>query len=258
MDLYYAKLLAQLLYPLGLVVWLSLGALLAQIRGKPGWARGLQLAALALLWLAATPRFSVWLRAPLEQRNPPLSVASTPTAEAILVLGGGMGTADPPRLTPDLNAAGDRILQAARLYQAGKAPLVVVSGGGSPLLGSGGPEAPAMAALLQEWGVPAKAIRLESRSLTTRENAVNSARLLARLGIHRVLLVTSALHMPRALASVRAVGVEAMPAPTDFEVTRVRSRTLLDWLPDAEALVGTTRAIKEYLGLLYYRYQGWV
>jgi uncharacterized SAM-binding protein YcdF (DUF218 family) len=70
------------------------------------------------------------------------------------------------------------------------------------------------------------------------------------------LLVTSALHMPRALATFRALGVDTIPAPTDFEAVPQPFHPLR-WLPDAETLAASTQAIKEYLGLWVYRWRGW-
>jgi uncharacterized SAM-binding protein YcdF (DUF218 family) len=98
---------------------------------------------------------------------------------------------------------------------AGKARFVIASGGA---LRKGPAETYAMAALLTAWGVPQEAIILETASRNTYENAINSKRLLEAHGLHQVLLVTSALHMPRALALFRALGIDAGPAPTDFEV----------------------------------------
>jgi uncharacterized SAM-binding protein YcdF (DUF218 family) len=117
-------------------------------------------------------------------------------------------------------------------------------------------EAAAMRDFLVELGVPATAVVLEERSRNTRENALYTAEVLQAQGIGPVLLVTSALHMPRALATFQAAGVDAIPAATDFEVIQ-RPRVLLDWLPDAEALAASTRALKEYLGLWVYRHRGW-
>ncbi len=68
--------------------------------------------------------------------------------------------------------------------------------------------------------------------------------------------MTSALHMLRALAAFRAAGVDAVPAATDFEVMP-RPDNLLRWLPDAQALADSTRALKEYLGMAVYWWRGW-
>jgi uncharacterized SAM-binding protein YcdF (DUF218 family) len=64
--------------------------------------------------------------------------------------------------------------------------------------------------------------------------------------------------MPRALATFRAEGINALPSPTDYEVVDREGYTILDFLPDAEALADTTQAIKEYMGLVVYRWRGWI
>ena len=73
-----------------------------------------------------------------------------------------------------------------------------------------------------------------------------------------VLLVTSASHMRRAQATFARVGIEAVPAATDQQAVTQSEQTLLDWMPDAEALFMTTVALKEYLGWYYYRGKGWL
>jgi uncharacterized SAM-binding protein YcdF (DUF218 family) len=164
----------------------------------------------------------------------------------------------PPRISIDLSDAADRVLHAARLYRAGKAPVVLVTGGAIPWLGSDIPEAGSMVALLEEWGVPGAAIIAEAASRNTYENAVFSKPLLSEYGLRRVLLVTSALHMRRALATFRTAGIDAVPAATDYTVTYRDWRTVIDFLPDARALSHTTDAIREYVGYVYYRWKGWI
>jgi uncharacterized SAM-binding protein YcdF (DUF218 family) len=70
--------------------------------------------------------------------------------------------------------------------------------------------------------------------------------------------VTSALHMRRALATFRSAGIEAVPVTADIETVDTGDRSLLRWMPSAEALEGSTRAIKEYAGFLVYRWRGWI
>ena len=82
--------------------------------------------------------------------------------------------------------------------------------------------------------------------------------MLAERGLQRVLLVTSAGHMPRALATFKSAGIDAAPAATDFRVTHQDRRTAIDFLPDAEALSRTTDAIKETISYLYYWWKGWI
>jgi uncharacterized SAM-binding protein YcdF (DUF218 family) len=117
-------------------------------------------------------------------------------------------------------------------------------------------EAAEIADLLVEWGVPRAAIVEEGASRTTSENAVQVARLLRTRGLRRVLLVTSALHMRRALAAFRAEGVEAIPSPCDALATARPRRGPLDWLPRPEALQRTHDALWELLGLAAYRVTG--
>ena len=87
---------------------------------------------------------------------------------------------------------------------------------------------------------------------------MNKSQVLAEYGLQRVLLVTSALHRPQTLASFKSAGIDAVPAATDFTVTYKDQRTVIDFLPDAEALSRTTDAIKEYVGYAYYRWKGWI
>ena len=211
-----------------------------------------------VLWVASTPIFADYLGLTLESRYPPVAVGGTPSDDAIVVLGGAVGGPEPPRITLDLTDASDRVLHTARLYRASKAPVVVISGGAIPWLGSDIPEAESMQTLLEEWGVPAASIISESISRNTHDNAVLTKRLLVERGLRRVLLVTSAMHMRRALATFASAGVDAVPAATDFTVTYRDHRTLIDFLPDAKALSHTTDAIKEYIGYAYYRWRGWI
>ncbi len=257
MDLYLSKLIPLFIYPLGFAVLLSVLAT-GLLGVSAGLARLFLFVAVIVLWGASTPMFADYLGLTLEGQYPPVAVAATPVADVIVVLGGAVGGAKPPRVVPDLSAAADRVLHAARLYRAGKAPVVLISGGNIPWLGSTMPEAKLIQALLEEWGVPAASIISEAASRNTYENAVLSRQVLAEHGLQRVLLVTSALHMPRALATFKTAGIDAVPGATDFAVTYRDHLTLIDFLPDAEALSRTTYAMREYVGYAYYRWKGWI
>jgi uncharacterized SAM-binding protein YcdF (DUF218 family) len=124
------------------------------------------------------------------------------------------------------------------------------------------PEASDLATLLRFLGVAPEAILEDARSRTTRENAVEARRLLDPLAARRILLVTSALHMPRAAALFRGQGFEVVPAPTDWLVVesgpRSRLGVALSLLPNVESLAVTTRALREWLGLAVARTLGWL
>jgi uncharacterized SAM-binding protein YcdF (DUF218 family) len=201
---------------------------------------------MAWLWLWSTPAASLGLRSHLESRYPDIPVASLPSADAVVVLGGAVRPPEARGGLVDLGSSADRVWQAARLYKAGKAPLVVLSGGSDPAY-SVMSEAEAMQVFLRDLGVPDKAMLLETESRNTQQNAENTTRLLRARGIHRILLVTSALHMERALRQFEGRGLEVIPAATDREAG---APPPIPWryLPDADSLVASARAFKELVG----------
>ena len=234
-----------LISPLGTALALGLVALAL---GLWRWRRlSWLLAAVALLWLWvwSTPAASLWLRAGLESRYPPLALQAVPSAQAIVVLGGALSPPSAGRPWPDLSAGADRVWHAARLFRAGKAPLVLMSGGIDPAF-SQVSEAQAMRDFIQDLGVPSAAVLLEPDSRNTRENAQFTAVLLRQRQINSVLLVTSALHMRRALAHFKAQGLQVLPVATDH--SPLAAPGLAGWLPDTVALDGSGRAFKELIG----------
>lgn len=262
MFLYLSKLLPLFFYPLGLACVLMVVALVTLWK-RPRWAAGAIALALFVLLVGSNGWVSRSLVRSLEEQN---LGGELPKAEAIVVLGGATKPAIPPRPAVDLSEEGDRVLYAAQLYQQNKSPLVIVSGGRISWRGKGGSESADMATILSQMGVPASAIIQDPDSFNTYENAVNVRKILETRGIRRVLLVTSAMHMPRSLLIFKHQGIAVIPAPTDFLVTEndlqelqsSPQAILLNLLPDAERLHKFTRALKEYLGLLVYRLRGWL
>jgi uncharacterized SAM-binding protein YcdF (DUF218 family) len=262
MFVFLSKALPPLFYPVGLACLLIILALLS---GKRSGLRKIALIlALLVLFLGGNRWVAMGLARSLERRYLPPD--PMPAAQAIVVLGGGTESPDPPRLMTEVNSAGDRVLYAAWLYQQGKAPVILASGGMLDWEQRQTTSAQNMAALLEMIGVPPRAILLQPDSRNTYEDALYSARLLKAAGIRRILLVTSAWHMPRALRLFQAQGLEVVPAPTDFNVTDVAWKELtspdvrvqiLALLPSAENLGLTTRMLKEYLGMLVYDLQGY-
>jgi len=260
-----SKLLPIFVYPVGLVCILML--LAAVLPRQPRWQRGFIALAFLLLWLGSSNLIATPLVRSLEWRYlPPEEV---PTAEVIVVLGGATKTADYPRQTVELGEAGDRALYAAWLYHQGKADHLLLTGGNvfTDTLITKPPEAEDMLAVMQMFNVPEQAIWLETESRNSYENALFSRPLLAEKGINTILLVTSAIHMPRAVALFEKQGFEVIPLPTDFVVTQqgwqaITRPSILaqlgNVLPVVENLQLTTSAMKEYLGLLVYRLQGWL
>lgn len=204
----------------------------------------------------------------IEAIHPAVPIEFVESASYIVVLGGSMEPPVYPRVIAELGESGDRVIHAWRLYQAGKAPVVIVSGGqiyaGSDVL----PESVYMRDMLVELGVPEAHIIVESDSRTTYENAVNTFQILAALSdsdegatsgpeaTPSVLLVTSALHMGRALAAFRKAGVYVTAATTDIRQANNGAPGWLRWFPDARALSRSTEVIREWLATMVYRALG--
>jgi uncharacterized SAM-binding protein YcdF (DUF218 family) len=263
-----SKFLPLLLYPLGLACVLLAAAL--WLRRRPRWRTVLIAVALAALWLGGNRVVAMWLMRSLEQQYLPSPAlrAYEVRADAIVVLGGGSRTRAYPRAIAEVNEAGDRLLYAARLYREGVAPYLLLSGGRALIVGAAlVPEAETMAEVLVEIGVPREALWLESSSRNTHENAVEALSILERQGVERIVLVTSASHMPRSMALFAQTGLEVIPAAADFQVVQedwayyTRPNPLIqlsNLLPRASDLERTTRALKEYVGMLVYGFQGWL
>jgi len=264
MFFFLSKFLPLFAYPLGLACVLLIAAL--AVRRRPRWQTTLVALTLVVLWLSGTRPLAATLVRSLERQH--LPPATVPRAEVIVVLGGGSRTADFPRSTPELNEAGDRLLHAAWLYRQQAAPRILLSGGRIPLLGAATvPEAETMAEFMTMMGVPREALVLEKTSRNTYENAVEIKKILDREGLSRIILVTSATHMPRAYRIFTKMGLTVTPAPTDFLVTDkdwvhlTRPEIdvqLINLLPTAGNLEDLSTALKEYIGLAIYWWRGWL
>lgn len=241
-----SKFAIALISPLGTSLFLGLCALLFAAASRKRVAA--VLGTLAVVWLGvwSLPVPSNWLRGTLEDQFPRVAVQALPSADAIVVLGGGVRPPATIKATPNLEAGADRVWYGARLFEAGKAPLVLLSGGSDPAFSTMS-EAQAMRELMVAFGVNPGAIVLEGQSRNTTQNARLSAQMLRERGAHRILLVTSALHMARALARFKHEGLIVVPAATDYEVRQ--GPAWADWLPDTLALDGSARAMKEWVGL---------
>ena len=257
MYIYLSKVLPLFVMPLGVTLILLLVALLLIRKRKRRYAGGVVLAAFAYLWVMSTPIVGENLYRRIEANYPPIPLSEVPQAGCIVVLGGLVEDAEPPRVDVDFSDAVDRIFKTAELYGAGKAPYVVVTGGQKPWSTSRRSEAELIRDQLAAWGVPEEVILLEGSSRNTRENALYTKNLLDSIHCSDVLLVTSSAHMPRSMAAFRAVGVTALPVSTDLRAAKTESITLISFLPDARALEMSSDALRELVGQWVYEMKGW-
>lgn len=239
---------ALLLPPASALLLMLLGTLLRRWRAKLG--RALQWLGVAWLWLAATPAFGGALLGTLQPYPPLPSDGALPQADAIVVLS---AEGDPVGAEYGGPIAGamtmQRLRYAAALQRRTGLPLLV-SGG---VLGRGQPSLAAMMAdaASREFGVPVR--WREDRSADTFENAAFSAELLKKDGVRRVLLVTSAWHMPRSVACFEAQGLTVVAAPTAF---RSPTEGAANWIPHWHGLRDTALALHEWVGRAVYAVRG--
>jgi uncharacterized SAM-binding protein YcdF (DUF218 family) len=158
----------------------------------------------------------------------------------------------------DLVASSDRVLHAARLFRADKVKRILVSGGNIPWLPGERPEAELIREFLVEWGVPSGSIEIAGASRNTYENALEIRSMRELQPFVSALLVNSATHMPRAMAVFLRAGIPMTAATTDIEVVTPGPWTLLRCLPNADALVMTTTAMREWIGFWVYRARGYL
>lgn len=253
MPLVLAKAIGLLLLPPGIFILLALVAVALGWR-FPRFARALLVLVLVAAYALSIRPVAGPLVTTLEDRHPALSGVPT-GAEAIVVLGGGTLSESPARAGGWLSDSSlQRIHYAASLARGNDLP--VFTTGGTPL-GRGVPTGRIMArALIRDYGIPRVRIVEETASRNTAEHP----RLLKPLlrDRTRLLLVTTAWHMPRAVATFEAAGLDPIPAPTDYHAGRGVPFHPLDLVPSAEALVLSRNAFHEYLGLAYYRLRGWI
>lgn len=240
-----SRIVAQLLLPPANLLLLGLlGAILTRWWRKLG--RALVALAVLALYLLSIPVVANRLLRALE---PAAAVDLRQPAQAIVILGGGLHANTPEYGGETINATTlERARYGARLYRQTRLPIAVT--GGVLMRGQRVSEGALMEKSLREdFRVPVRWV--EGQAHTTEQNAVLTARILRPLGITRVYLVTHAWHMPRAMLSFAAAGLEPVPAPTGF-TTSFRS-DIRGFIPDAKSLQKSYFAMHEAIGLLWYR-----
>ena len=211
----------------------------------------LVIAAISLTAIVSLKPVTNLLLRPLEERFPELSEdcerEECKKVGGIVVLGGGLNAeAASSRSGSGLSSASGRVTEAAILARRFPHAKILYAGGGETQ-----PEAEQGKDLLVRLGVDPERILVESRSRNTAENARFSLAMVNLEPDSTWLLVTSAAHMPRAIAAFRGVGFEIEAYPVDFRAAS--SVTGFD-LPGG--LENTRFAVKEYVGLVTYRLMG--
>ncbi len=210
---------------------------------------------LALLTVVGLSPLGNALILPLEQRFPPWNDARG-APDGMVVLGGGISPdVSAARGIVALNEAAERITAAAVLAHKYPKARIIYSGGSNRLLSPPVPEAPAAVEELEALGVAHDRITAEEQSRNTIENAVFSRLIAQPQPGERWLLITSAYHMPRAIAAFRAAGFPVEAYPVDWR-TRGPDDVVRPFAALSAGLERTDVAVHEWIGLLAYRLSG--
>ncbi|MBI4724147.1 MAG: YdcF family protein, partial [Rhodomicrobium sp.] len=232
-------------------ILLFAGASLAALGRKRTGLR-LALAGVVLYITFGFSPFSNWLLVPLELRAGGIAEKDMEGAAGIIVLGGAIGEGSAiGDGAPHLNESADRMIEAVRLAKRYPALPIIFSGGKAELIQ--GQDAPSEAELARrffaEFQLAPPRLRLEDRARNTYENAVLTAKLLQPDPGQKWILVTSAFHMPRAIALFEGQGFRILPSPTDFRTNGTVDLWHIFPQP-SDGLRRTDIAAKEWAGIL--------
>ncbi|NTW54570.1 MAG: YdcF family protein [Chlorobaculum sp.] len=243
-----SKLLPLFVLPPGICLLLAIAGLLFK-------RRSLVWLSLALLWVLSLPVVGGELMRRIEMPYHRVPVERVRHADAIVVLSGMLQQIDGAPLG-ELGDAGDRFEGGIDLFKAGKAPVLLFTGGQMPWNTGCVPEGVLLSKRAQLCGVPVRQIRVTSAVANTAGEAVASAALLdvSPRKPKRIILVTSASHMQRSLLLFKAAGFEVDPWPVDFRATDLkRQATIFDFMPDTNGMNNSSMALRELIGRTVYR-----
>lgn len=214
------------------------------------WKEGVAICVIAIsVWLISTIFFADVLFRELEGSY---TIPKSPHGDVILLLGGGLYDGAPD--FSGIGAPGEemmaRIVTAVRLQKLLGIPVIV--SGGTVFESQVNTEAAVVRRFLEDLGVPHEKIIEESKSRDTFENAEYTVKICSKFGYKRPVLVTSAFHMMRSVASFQNAGMKVLPFPANFRTWRNKIYGWQDFLPIG--FEGSSTALREYLGLLFYKF----
>jgi uncharacterized SAM-binding protein YcdF (DUF218 family) len=226
-------------------------------------SRAILVAAALLLWTLSAPVIADALLRGVEGHRVRLEAAPMPKADAVVVLSGMLTHVQGEKgLVSEWGEAADRLFGGLELMQADKAPRLVLTRGLLPWQGKIRAEGEILREIAIAAGVPAEKILLTAPAMNTADEAVGVRQLLGGTAsgstsgpMPRVLLVTSAFHMPRSKALFERQGFTVIEYPVDFRVDAT-SGAPMKYLPSASSLRDADLSIRELLGRLYYALRG--
>ncbi len=247
-----SKILSYLLRP---VIWLLILAAIALFHKNQRKRRqSLLLGFLVLLFFSntfiVTKITSLWAVSPTQV---------TRTYDVGVVLGGGTVTYEKKYNRVTYKGDIDRLLQAITLYEDGKIKKILVTGASGNLMYPHLKEAKLLRSFLLKTGIPKRNILMDTLAENTHENAVYTKRILEQHPhIRSVLLITSSLHMRRAMACFRHEGVSVQPYATNLINSETHWNVEYLLIPNASNFLIWDGVIHEILGYGVYKITGYI
>ena len=241
--IYFHKILPLIASPLFIILGLIILGLI--IGSKKTSFMGL-----IVLVVCSLPIFSNRLIAYLEHNYQLKNISEVDTADAIVVLSGMVRTIQTNEvLSYEFSESVDRIFAGIDLFKENKAPSLILTGGKMPW-SIGKPEGEYLRDVAIKYGVPRKNILLTENVQNTDQEAKSVKKILT-IDAPKVILVTSAFHMPRAQKVFEAVGIRIVPFPVDFRNASSKL-TFMHFMPSARSIWETSFFVKEMIGRTYY------
>jgi uncharacterized SAM-binding protein YcdF (DUF218 family) len=209
---------------------------------------------LVLVFLGS-PAVANFLMSSLEDRYPYRPVADCPQSDAVFVFGGMLGPRDRADGSIAWNEAAERFDRAVQIVKWGKAPLLVLSGG-AERYSDAGDEGELLKKEAMNRGLAPDEILVTQIANNTEQEARVLCRLVALQHWKKILIVTSAFHMARAMQLSEQCPAQLIAVPVAYQTPDPRTswayRRLEYYIPQAEGLSTAERALREYLGISFY------
>ena len=251
---FFSKVLTLFFYPFTVVIIISI---INSFFIKGFKNKILMLSPIFLLSLFSTYSISQFLIRSLELDYPPLDKHKLEKYDAIVVLGGAINILSYYRDIVEMGSSSERMTEAILLYKYNVSDTIIFTGGSGILFQQDISEAYYAKKFFIDFGIPEKNLLFENKSKNTYENALYTKEILNKMEKNNILLVTSAFHMRRSYGVFAKQGFNVSPYPTDY-------KSLIDtfnWdtiIPSPSYLEISTIALKEWVGIIVYKYKGYL
>ena len=246
--IYLNKLLPYLVYPITIITLLLIWAALTRKRLPV-------ILALVLLMITSSPIVSHKMIAYIDGQERKKSVEDMDVADSIVVLSGMIGPIKTKQGIAYEWGDPDRFFGGIELLKAGKANNIIFTGGILPWQKNIKPEGQVLAKFAEDFGIPSAQIIVTGDVENTRDEAKAVKEILKKNNTNKVILVTSAFHMPRAANLFQKEGIEVQVFPVDYKAAGIGDVTPMDFLPSADAFYMFQFALRELIGRVSYSFK---